>query len=109
MQLKRAALLLFALAVGSFRLAVARAGDAPIEVRASSEVAGYSDTDHVAVVTPSVAGHVGNPAAGWSVDGSYLVDVISAASVDIVSTASRRWTEVRQAGHARAAYKPSEL
>ena len=88
MQLKRA--LLFALAVGSFRLAVARAGDAPIEVRASSEVAGYSDTDHVAVVTPSVAGHVGNPAAGWSVDGSYLVDVISAASVDIVSTASRR-------------------
>ncbi len=37
-------------------------------------------------------------AAGWSVDGRYLVDVVSAASVDIVSTASRRWEEVRHAG-----------
>jgi len=76
------------------------------DVRASSEVAQYGDTDHVFVTTPSVAGGVARPTAGWSVNGTYLVDVISAASVDIVSTASRRWEEVRQAGTVEGIYKP---
>jgi len=80
-----------------------------IVARAASEVAAYSDTDHVAVLTPSITGHVASPTAGWSVDGSYLVDVISAASVDIVSTASQQWTEVRQAGTLSATYKPHTL
>jgi hypothetical protein len=106
MQLRRTALV--ALALASW-LGDARAGGTALDVRASSEMAAYSDTDAVAVLTPSLSGHVGDPVAGWSVDGSYLVDVISAASVDIVSTASRRWTEVRQAGTARAAYKPRDL
>ncbi|HSY21099.1 MAG TPA: DUF3570 domain-containing protein [Polyangiaceae bacterium] len=86
----------------------AAAGPSP-EGRVATEVAGYADTDHVAVLTPSISGHVEDPAAGWSVDGSYLVDVISAASVDIVSTASPRWTEVRQAGDATASYKPKDF
>src|SRR5580692_5900789 len=73
-------------------------------VRASSETAQYADTDHVFVTTPSIAGSVAKPTAGWSVNGSYLVDVVSAASVDIVSTASRRWEEVRQAGTLGGAY-----
>jgi hypothetical protein len=60
----------------------------------------------VFVQTPSISGGVSNPVAGWSVDGSYLVDVVSAASVDIVSTASRRWEEVRQAATLGATYKP---
>ena len=77
-----------------------------LEVRASSDVTAYADTDHVYVVTPSVGGSVVKPSAGWSVGGRYLVDVVSAASVDIVSTASRRWEEVRQAGSIDAAYKP---
>ena len=66
----------------------------------------YADSDHVFGFTPSIAGNVGNPTAGWSMDGSYLVDVVSAASVDIVSTASRHWTEVRQAGTLGGTYKP---
>jgi hypothetical protein len=74
-----------------------------------SEFASYADTDHVFVETPSIAGAVSNPLTGWSVDGSYLVDVVSAASVDIVSTASRRWEEVRQAGTLDAAYKPNDF
>jgi hypothetical protein len=103
-------LVLAALAVGAMAGApsVARA-ESPLTARASTEIAGYSDSDHVAVFTPSVAGHVENPTAGWSVDGSYLVDVISAASVDIVSTASTRWTEVRQAGALSGTYKPHDL
>lgn len=66
----------------------------------------YADTDHVFVETPSISATVSNPTAGWSVGGRYLVDVVSAASVDIVSTASRRWQEVRQEGSIEASYKP---
>ncbi|MEO6601886.1 MAG: DUF3570 domain-containing protein, partial [Polyangiaceae bacterium] len=45
---------------------------------------------------------------GWSVSGHYLVDVVSAASVDIVSTASPHWVEVRHAGSvaASATFEP---
>jgi hypothetical protein len=78
----------------------------PYVVRASSEMAEYGDTDHVFITTPSISGSIAKPTAGWTVNGSYLVDVVSAASVDIVSTASRRWTEVRQAGALDATYKP---
>jgi hypothetical protein len=80
-----------------------------LDVHAVSEFASYADTDHVFVNTPSVSGEVSNPLAGWSVNGSYLVDVVSAASVDIVSTASRRWEEVRQAGTLGGTYKPNAL
>jgi uncharacterized protein DUF3570 len=71
--------------------------------------ASYADSDHVYVFTPSIEGSVSSPTAGWSVEGEYLVDVVSAASVDIVSTASRRWEEVRNAGDLSAAYKPGTL
>lgn len=77
--------------------------------RASVETAGYIDTNNVAVLTPSVSASVENVTAGASLKGSYLVDVVSAASPDIVSTASRRWQEVRQAGSLGGAYKPHEF
>ena len=89
-----------------------------IDVRASSEVSAYADTDHVFVVTPTIAGSVSNPTAGWSVDGRYLVDVVSAASVDIVSTASRAMGRGAarglgggrvQAGHVRRARERQRL
>ena len=80
-----------------------------IDVKASSDFSTYADTDHVFVQTPSIAGAISNPTAGWSADASYLVDIVSAASADIVSTASRRWEEVRQAGTLNAAYKPRTL
>ncbi|MGO8993552.1 MAG: DUF3570 domain-containing protein [Polyangiaceae bacterium] len=75
-------------------------------VQASLETAQYADTDHVFVTTPSLTAKVAKPTAGWSVNGTYLVDVVSAASVDIVSTASGRWVEARQAGTLEADYKP---
>ena len=74
--------------------------------RASFEIAGYSDSDHVTVFTPSVAVGIDN-VSGASLDATYLVDVVSAASVDIVSTASPRWHEVRQAGSARRDTSPT--
>jgi hypothetical protein len=80
-----------------------------IDATVSSEIASYADTDHVFVQTPSIAGRVEDPIAGYTIDAQYLVDVVSAASVDIVSTASRRWEEVRQEGTLNAAYKPGTL
>jgi hypothetical protein len=78
----------------------------PLAEHFSAGYGQYGDTDHVFVETPSVSGSVSNPAAGWSAGGHYLADVISAASVDIVSTASQNWKEVRQEGSVDATYKP---
>ena len=52
---------------------------------------------------------VDNPVTGWSGSGSYLVDVVSAASVDIVSTASGRWVETRHAATVGGGYKPGTV
>ena len=75
---------------------------------ASLELAGYNDTDHVSVVTPSLSAGIDN-VSGATLNASYLVDIVSAASADIVSTASRRWEEVRQAGSFSGQYKPHDF
>lgn len=74
-------------------------------VRASFETSAYADTDHIGVLSPTVAGTIADEVAGWSVSGRYLVDVVSAASVDIVSTASGRWSEQRHVGSATGTYQ----
>ncbi len=76
--------------------------------RVGIEFAGYNDTDHVGVFTPSVHGGIEN-VSGASLNASYLVDVVSAASADIVSTASRRWQETRNAGTLSGEYKPHDF
>jgi hypothetical protein len=80
-----------------------------VTAHASAHTAVYADTDHVTVVTPVVAADVEDPLAGYRIEGAYLVDVISAASVDIVSTASRRWQEIRHAGTLDASYGPKNV
>jgi hypothetical protein len=76
--------------------------------RIALEMAAYTDTDNVTVFTPSLNATIENVTQGASISGHYLVDVVSAASVDIVSTASGRWNEVRQAGGLEGTYKPHE-
>lgn len=76
--------------------------------RVGTEIAGYDDSDHVTVLTPSIHGAIEN-VSGASLSASYLVDVVSAASADIVSTASNRWQEVRQAGSLSGQYKPHDF
>ena len=80
-----------------------------VNVRASTEIAGYLDSTATSVLTPSVAGTVESPTAGWAINGRYLVDVVSAASPDIVSTASPNFQEIRHAGNLGFRYKPSTL
>jgi hypothetical protein len=74
--------------------------------RAALEVATYTDSDNVTVFTPSLAASIENILQGASLKGRYIVDVVSAASADIVATASPRWTEIRHAGSLEATYKP---
>ena len=102
MQLRAAALC--ALAVLAFSSSALADGD--VTARASTEIAGYTDSVGVSVFTPSVAGSVESPTAGWAANGRYLIDVVSAASPDIVATASPRWQETRHGGNFGARYKP---
>ena len=77
--------------------------------RLRGELAAYTDSDHVDVVTPSLSLDLADATQRWSAHADYLVDAVSAASVDIVSSASRHWTETRQAGGAQATFKPGDL
>jgi hypothetical protein len=76
---------------------------------ARGEFSAYTDTDTVTVFTPAAVAAVIDPTRGWSASGRYLADIVSAASVDIVSTASSRWSEVRHAAGLGAAYKPDTV
>jgi hypothetical protein len=75
-------------------------------VKAGFDMGAYSDTDHVNVFSPSINATVSSPTAGWNVGGSYLVDIVTAASPDIVSEASPYYREVRNAGTLTGGYKP---
>jgi hypothetical protein len=77
------------------------------KVGGAAAMTAYSDTNAVSVLTPTINGSIEQPTAGWGATAAYLVDVVTAASPDIVSTATRRWTEVRHAGSIGGRYKPS--
>jgi hypothetical protein len=73
--------------------------------RSSLEVATYNDTFHVDVVAPGLALSLENPTTGWRVGGSFIVDVVTTASPDIVATASRRFDQERYGGTLAGEYK----
>ncbi len=69
------------------------------------EFSGYTDNTAVDVITPAVNFGVSSPTSGWNVGGSYLLDVVSAASPDIVSMASPAFKEMRHAGSLSGGFK----
>ncbi len=81
----------------------------PLQVHVGLEMSGYTDTTDVHVLTPAVRGSVASPTAGWNVGANYLVDVVTAASPDVVSTASRRFHDVRHVFGATGGYKPGRF
>jgi hypothetical protein len=93
------------LSVGCAATAWPRAARAEPRVQVTTELSGYADSDHVEVLTPALAVRAADDTEGWAVDGRYLVDVISAASVDIVATASQPWHEQRHAGALGGSYR----
>lgn len=66
-----------------------------LNVNIGTEVSGYADSDHTYVMSPALFATISSPTAGWSIGGSFMIDVVTTASTDIVATASPRWTETR--------------
>jgi hypothetical protein len=64
----------------------------------------YNDSDATFVSTSTLAVR-GNPIDRLSLKGRVLVDVISTASVDVVSAATGRWNEVRKEFEGGIAYR----
>lgn len=73
--------------------------------RAGLEVSSYNDTDHVDVASPAVYFSITQPTDGWNVGASALVDLVTNASTDIVTTASRRYDDQRFAASLNGGYK----
>lgn len=63
--------------------------------RVGVEASGYTDDMDVDVATPSLSFSVENTTDGWGVGAAFLLDVVTAASIDILATASPRWREAR--------------
>ena len=62
---------------------------------AALEFSFYHDSNFTDTFTPAVLGKVESPTGGWGANASFLVDVVTTASADIIANASPRWTEVR--------------
>jgi hypothetical protein len=57
------------------------------------------------VFSPTINFAVVSPTAGWTIGGSYLLDMVSAASPDLVSSASQPFVEQRHAVSLSGSYK----
>ena len=77
--------------------------------RAAVETSAYTDTTNVSVFTPSVRASVTSPTEGWNVGVNYTLDVLSAASPDIVSMASPYYRETRHAGGVSGGFKAGDI
>jgi len=75
-------------------------------IRVAGDLSGYSDTNSVAVYTPALNASLVSPTSGWNVGGNFVLDAVSAASPDLVSSASPPFKEYRHAGGFTGGYKP---
>ncbi|HUS68077.1 MAG TPA: DUF3570 domain-containing protein [Kofleriaceae bacterium] len=78
------------------------------EVHAAADTQVYADDDHVFVITPQAAASATLDDDGSEVHARAVVDVVSAASVDVISNATARFTEVREEGSAGGARRFGE-
>lgn len=74
-----------------------------------TEATGYMDSDATSVITPGVRVELESVTKGWGVGASLLVDVVTAASADIVATASPKWTDIRYVPGIDARFKISDV
>lgn len=83
---------LAALAIGAIAPATARAQDATVEAAVRTLL--YQDDDRTTIVTSSAEAS-GQVTERWGVGARYVLDVVSSASVDVVSQATGRFEEQR--------------
>jgi hypothetical protein len=83
--------------------------DSP-EVDARVRASSYQDNDHTSVSTVGASANVEIPGAA-RIGASYLADIVSSASVDVVSAATGRFHETRNevAGHAEVLLSDAEV
>jgi hypothetical protein len=81
----------------------------PLLVVLGLDYGAYADTTAVNVQSPSVHADISSPTSGWKASAMYSVDVVSAASADIVSTASPPFHDTRQAVAIGGGYKPGRF
>jgi len=74
-------------------------------VTVSADTLVYADDDHVTVVSPQVAARAALDDDGSTVGARAVVDVVSAASVDVVSQATSGFTETRVEADVDGAYR----
>ncbi len=75
--------------------------DEPGDGTATSRLLVYADDDETTVITTTVDAQVALPAS-VTAGAHVLVDVVSSASVDVISAATERWDETRTEAGARA-------
>lgn len=80
-----------------------------LSVHLGLDFSAYGDSQAVRVFSPAIRGQVASPTQGWNVGASYLIDVVTAASPDVVSTASRRFHDLRHAVGLNGGYKPGRF
>ncbi|MBK6517348.1 MAG: DUF3570 domain-containing protein [Polyangiaceae bacterium] len=88
---------------------VAHAEGSDITFRARTEVTAYKDNDATNVLTPGLRAEIENVPSGWAIGASLLVDVVTTASADVVSTASPAWTDIRYVPGLDARFKISDV
>ncbi len=72
--------------------------------RIDSRSSMYQDTDHTNIVTSNIAAR-GAPTENIGVEARYLIDVITSASVDVVSAATGAFHEIRHEAQGGASYR----
>ncbi len=88
-------------------LFAARPAHAQAVVEADARGSYYTDTDATEIITTAVQATV-RPVPEFSFGGHYLADIVSSASVDVVSAATDRWEETRHEGVGNVGYKDAD-
>lgn len=70
------------------------------------QMSGYTDSYAVNVLSPKVNASIMSPTGGWNVGAGYVLDVLTAASPDVVATASPKFYETRHVINLTGGYKP---
>lgn len=78
----------------------------PLLIHGGLDFSGYTDSYAVHVFSPRVNASVTSPTGGWNVGAGYTLDVLTAASPDVVAQASPKFYETRHVINVTGGYKP---
>ncbi len=89
--------------------AAAEDAGSDLAFKVESEISAYKDSDATNVLTPGIRLDLEGVTEGWGIGAGLLVDVVTAASADIVATASPKWTDIRYVPALDGRFKVSDV